>query len=922
MHEKPGQVRTGLWLALAAAIVSGVAVFVNAYGVRAVPDATVYTTAKNLVAATVLIGLFVANRPARPTPVRLTPGRLAGLAAVAVVGGSVPFVLFFEGLARASSTQSAFIQKTLVVWVALLAVPLLGERLGPLHVAAIGTLVAGQAVLVGGVDRLRFGTGEWLVAAATLLWAVEVVLARRLLRDVPADVLAVARMGGGVVLLLGWVAVSGRWSALAGLTASGWAWAGLTGVILAGYVALWFAALAAAPAVDVTAVLVLAAVITGGLNIAVKGVATNALTGVGLATVLVGTALAIVAARRRAPVRAARVRVPGPLLFARYAYPPNALGYCGPYDAQALIGHTTAGESGPDLAALARQFAGAWPYLQLIAASAGRADPLDGAVVEAYWLGNHLLRTVDPAVFAAHLVDRFEARAGRGLTDLTTLAHFGAVAHHNFHVFAVYPWVGMLRAGPTSEPLRVLDACRVRWGRVCAVAAGIVEVSSQPLLWNGAELLPRPAPGRTRALRNRSGSPGADRATRRHGEHALGLGLRRAHTSAGGPPAGGHRAHPPHDQRGSLPPGRRGRPGLNAWSPSRLGRRGSAPDRPRTAHSHRAPVPARDGRSSNQTGVVSLHRGRWWGLGCSPRVPVVGVRALSVRPARSVPYDNHGIGPRRAVGSEGPRARDLKSLSAGAQQVEDPGQLVQVDLAAGEALANRLLGRERRQFRVRRHAGRVAEPTGVRARVAARQCCGAARRRPRPHRRPVQHEQPACPRTRDSARHRSTSPAPASKPSPTDTHSIGRPSRSPPSVGAVDPPCVRAGGPARADEPHYRPSGRKTLPRPNETETRDPLARGRPSPRAQELVVPGRRWTRGSAQPCRGERVGRCWSYAKPAGRRPASATGGRAIHCGQGSGRGGGPRTGAVAPLRGHPSSRPRLSRPLPFVIGVTTRC
>ena len=40
--------RRGLTLALAAAGVSGLAVFVNAYGVRAVPDATVYTTAKNL----------------------------------------------------------------------------------------------------------------------------------------------------------------------------------------------------------------------------------------------------------------------------------------------------------------------------------------------------------------------------------------------------------------------------------------------------------------------------------------------------------------------------------------------------------------------------------------------------------------------------------------------------------------------------------------------------------------------------------------------------------------------------------------------------------------------------------------------------------------------------------------------------------
>ena len=76
----------------------------------------------------------------RPESLAL-PERIAGLAAVAVVGGSVPFLLFFESLARASSIQAAFIHKTLVVWVTLLAVPLLSKRIGPAHVATIGLLV-------------------------------------------------------------------------------------------------------------------------------------------------------------------------------------------------------------------------------------------------------------------------------------------------------------------------------------------------------------------------------------------------------------------------------------------------------------------------------------------------------------------------------------------------------------------------------------------------------------------------------------------------------------------------------------------------------------------------------------------------------------------------------------------------------------
>jgi hypothetical protein len=138
---------------------------------------------------------------------------------------------------------------------------------------------------------------------------------------------------------------------------------------------------------------------------------------------------------------------------------------------------------------MARQFAGAWPYLELIAGASGRRDPLDTAVVEAYWIGNRLLNGVDGRIFAIHLSERFEARAGRGFDDLATLAILGAVPHHNFHVFAVYPWVGLLRAGPAAEePLRVLNSCRVRWGRVEAVHSGVAEVSGQELHWDGRAL--------------------------------------------------------------------------------------------------------------------------------------------------------------------------------------------------------------------------------------------------------------------------------------------------------------------------------------------------------------------------------------------------------------------------------------------------
>jgi hypothetical protein len=189
----------------------------------------------------------------------------------------------------------------------------------------------------------------------------------------------------------------------------------------------------------------------------------------------------------------------GALRFARYAYPPNALGYCGPDDPAALLGYANAGQGDDGLSALARRFEGAWPYLALIAAANRRPDPLDPAVVEAYWLGNQLLRRVPPRLFAAHLRDRFAARVGGGVPELGQLALLGGVPHHNFHVFAVYPWVGLLRAGRAEEPMRVLDSCRVGWGRVVAVHSGSAMVAARPLVWNG-RLLSLGAPA-TRLVR-------------------------------------------------------------------------------------------------------------------------------------------------------------------------------------------------------------------------------------------------------------------------------------------------------------------------------------------------------------------------------------------------------------------------------------
>ena len=70
---RPGATRrTGLLLALGTACISGVAVFLNSYGVKAFGDATTYTTAKNVIAALVLAALVGAISASRDGSAVLT----------------------------------------------------------------------------------------------------------------------------------------------------------------------------------------------------------------------------------------------------------------------------------------------------------------------------------------------------------------------------------------------------------------------------------------------------------------------------------------------------------------------------------------------------------------------------------------------------------------------------------------------------------------------------------------------------------------------------------------------------------------------------------------------------------------------------------------------------------------------------------
>lgn len=291
-------VRKGIYFAFATSIISGVSIFLNKFAVAAIKPPLLFTMTKNVVVGLVFVSVILALRKI-PQIRALKRADVIRLIAIGVVGGSVPFYLFFTGLATAPAANAALIHKSLVVWVALLAIPFLKEKFSLVGALAVVLLFWGNT-FVGGFKGFEFSTGELMIGAATMLWAVENVIAKKVLTHIDSDIVSAARMGIGAVVLLAATLITSP-SSLVSVVSFGstqWFWLMVTSVLLVGYVTTWYKALALAPATTVTAILVFSTVITNVLSaIFVTHTWTEAM-GIQVVLISIGVLLAYVSAKK------------------------------------------------------------------------------------------------------------------------------------------------------------------------------------------------------------------------------------------------------------------------------------------------------------------------------------------------------------------------------------------------------------------------------------------------------------------------------------------------------------------------------------------------------------------------------------------------------------------------------------------------
>ncbi|MBU2638592.1 MAG: DMT family transporter [Nanoarchaeota archaeon] len=282
--------KKGILLVFLTAVISGFSIFINKFGVKGI-NPYVFTFSKNIVVALLLFSIILAFKEIKALK-KLKKSQWLNLALVGLIGGSIPFLLFFKGISIISSANAAFIHKLMFLFVAVLAVAFLKERLNKKFLIAAALLLAGNFLLLK-FTWTGIGVGEVLVLIATLFWAGENVLSKHLLQTISPRIVAFGRMFFGSLFIFLFLFASGNIAPLASMGAGHWIWVLVTSVLLFGYVITWYTGLKYVDVSVAASVLLVGSVITALLNLIFLHNMVALVHAIGLAAIASGAIIAV-----------------------------------------------------------------------------------------------------------------------------------------------------------------------------------------------------------------------------------------------------------------------------------------------------------------------------------------------------------------------------------------------------------------------------------------------------------------------------------------------------------------------------------------------------------------------------------------------------------------------------------------------------
>lgn len=294
MSARSSWVGPGVLLVLATAFISGVSTFVNFYAVKGTSSDAFVTVRNVMVAAAFVPVAFFATRSLRAPALRAIDwGRLV---VIGLIGGAIPFLLFFHGLeiatAAGGAATASFGYRTLFLWATVFGVVFLHEKFH-WRIALGASLLLGGSLLMLSLTTPIWTNGTAYVLAATVLWAAEYTVSKRTLRDLPSATVALGRMGFGAVFLVGYLSFTVQWGTVVGFTGAQWEWVGISAALLGAFVASFYPGLKRVDLGVASSALVLGFPITWVLSVLVQGASFTLAQAAGVLAVVAGVGVVI-----------------------------------------------------------------------------------------------------------------------------------------------------------------------------------------------------------------------------------------------------------------------------------------------------------------------------------------------------------------------------------------------------------------------------------------------------------------------------------------------------------------------------------------------------------------------------------------------------------------------------------------------------
>jgi len=233
----------GTILAFATALISGIAIPINKLLVINM-DPTIFTATRALIIG--LVFLFLAWKKEKLTKSILKDQRWLYLTLIGLIGGGLAFLLYFNGLELTTSSRGAFLHKTLPIYVTILAFIFLKEKIPKKQLLALGIMFLGTTILY--IDKITPSAlwsnpsfGDLLVIFATILWAVENTIAKKVMIKGESNfIISAARMFIGSLFLFSVIILFGKLDILFSLSINQILGLLVSTGILFGYIFCWY----------------------------------------------------------------------------------------------------------------------------------------------------------------------------------------------------------------------------------------------------------------------------------------------------------------------------------------------------------------------------------------------------------------------------------------------------------------------------------------------------------------------------------------------------------------------------------------------------------------------------------------------------------------------------------------------------------